>query len=257
MRVIFINAGDGDLCILNCPGGKNVMVDTGPFDSLMEFLPSLPEFVPGGKIEHLFLTHPHADHIGNVREILSLFDVKKVSVVRGPPFGSFYTRRMDSAFTAAGIIPDTIFMNDSLCCGETVFHMLWPPDSVYSGEGNNVNNNSLVLLSVYGKTELLLTGDLENSALKDFTHKWDRQTVDLLKVPHHGASSSFCPQFIQVLSPEYALISCGKENKYGHPDSLLTAFLKQGGSRVNITGRDGNVIYRSDGLFFDLVKPEE
>lgn len=242
LEAVVMNVGQGDGILIQLPSEKYVLIDAGYSGSigLMPYLRARRI----QKIEALVMTHPHADHIGGVDEVLQEFDV-----------GNIYDSGKEHTLKTYEKILKTIQKRGipyfQPRAGEvlkwddnTTVRVLHPDRADYS----NINDNSIVLHVQFGGVSLLFTGDAEKQAeraiLKNHGH---RLRADILKVGHHGSNSSSSPDFIQAVSPRYALISCGLENSFGHPTPQTLSTLKEAGARTYRTDMDGYLFIRTDG----------
>ena len=228
-----MDVGQAQALLLTC-GGESALVDTG-----------LPE--TGGRVadyirrqgvrglKYLFVTHPHSDHCGGARRMLE--DVGAETLVI-PEYLS-----PEAALVTAG---DWVGSTDTQIAvthtgeqfqlGEAVISVLHPA----SGNGiEDMNDLSLVLLVEYTGKRLLLTGDISREVELQLP---DIGPVDVLQVPHHGSGGSSCREFLEDISPDYALISCGKNNDYGHPHDSVLERLEDVGAVVHRTDREGTLV---------------
>jgi competence protein ComEC len=223
LLVSALDVGQGDSILVITPDGKTLLVDAGgivgetndhSFDIGNEVV--APALWARG-IQHLdavAITHAHADHIGGIPAILSDFH-PKVLLVGNNPISTAYAAILQQA--ASEHIPvQPHFQGDHWQFGSvTSVQALWPSHS-YVPKSTPTNNDSLVLRLAYGQGSALLEGDAEAEAEQgmlaaNLTH------ADLLKVGHHGSSTSSAPAFLAAVHPAFAVISCGRHNFYGHP----------------------------------------
>ena len=119
--------------------------------------------------------------------------------------------------------------------------MVAPVQDGYS----NLNNYSIVLTITYGDTTFLYTGDAEEDSLSEIT---SNIKADVLKVGHHGSDTSTTKEFLEKVKPEYAIISVGEGNSYGHPAASTISLLEEYTSNIYRTDLNGTVVVRSDGV---------
>ena len=127
--------------------------------------------------------------------------------------------------------------------GEAVFTFIGPVE-----EYSDTNNNSLVLRLTYGDKSFLFTGDMEREAENDLLDSGVKLSSDVLKVGHHGSSTSTSYRFLYEVSPEIAVISCGEDNSYGHPHEEVLSRLSDADVTVYRTDLDGSVVLFCDGM---------
>ena len=125
--------------------------------------------------------------------------------------------------------------------------VLHPQSEFLSGTRSDVNNNSIVLRLVYGRISFLLAGDVEEEAEWVLLSSKEDLASTILKSPHHGSDTSLNPKFLEAVHPQLAVIQCGADNKFGHPDPTTLAMLEEHGVTVLRTDQNGTVEVVSDG----------
>ena len=238
-KVYFLNVGQGDSSLIVCDG-HYMLIDGGPgsqSDTVYSFLSSRQI----NHLDYIVATHPDEDHIGGLSGALNAVTVDKaLSSVEEDDSESFksFVKYLDSqkvniAVPSAG---------DTFSLGSASVTVLGPVKP-----GDNDNNNSLVLRVVHGKNSFLFTGDAE-AAEENGIMKSDAEIQStVLKVGHHGSSASNGAEWLKAVSPSVAVISCGKDNEYGHPAADVLENLK----------KSGVTVYRTDLQGFLKVNEEE
>jgi competence protein ComEC len=125
--------------------------------------------------------------------------------------------------------------------------VLHPQSELLSGTRSDVNNNSIVLRLVYGRISFLLAGDVEEEAEWVLLSSKEDLASTILKSPHHGSDTSLNPKFLEAVNPQLAVIQCGADNKFGHPDPTTLAMLEEHDVTVLRTDQNGAVEVVSDG----------
>ena len=210
------------------------------------------------QIDWMVLTHPHADHIGAASAILESYDVERVMLPDAEYNSSVYSRLLNNLNSSDAEIhivdvdnhlvldldeTNVYHAGDKFTMGELDFTILNP----IVGDGN-VNNMSVALYMAYGNTTFLFAGDMEGVAENKVMQKFSEQLeCDVLKVGHHGSSSSTSQKFLDATNPTYALISCGQGNSYGHPHSATIYRLERNDITTYRTDTDGSIIVFSNG----------
>jgi competence protein ComEC len=242
----FLDVGQGDGAVLRTPAGRWILIDAGPRsdrdDAGRRVVAPFLASHGAHELALAFVSHAHADHLGGVPTVLDRFHpglvVEPGELVSDPLYYGF----LDGL--AAEAIPwhpgrrGERFTVDSL--EFTVLH----PDSQWAGWGEDVNEDSLVLLIEYGAFQVLFAGDAGFPAEGEMRGR--TRAVDLLKVGHHGSRGSTGDEWLDSLRPRAAVISVG-QNNYGHPSRETLDRLRRHGIRVWRTDQDGAVTVTTDG----------
>lgn len=236
--VHFISTGNSD-CILISDNGKFALIDGADNDdeqSLVDYLTK-----QGVKeLEYLILTHPDADHCGGLDAVVKNFAIKQVFVGNGDADSKTY-KDFINACMAKKLQPSVPLADKTFKLGNGSFKF-------YNQKANStdVNDNSLVALYTNGTNKYLFMGDAGTEVEKALPLK-EIGKVNVLKVGHHGSKTSSSDAFIKAVSPKYAVICCGKDNKYGHPHQEVTSILNKYKATTFRTDLNGTVIITSDG----------
>ena len=247
VRVHVIDVGQGDSIFIETPS-TCILIDAGISDAAK----TVEDYLHGlgyGEIDILIATHPHADHIGGMAHIIKNFDIDKFYM----PKVSHNTKTFEGMLRAAeskGLKVHTAKAGVNLITEEKLSaDMLSPINISYK----DLNNFSTVVMLTYGDTKFLFMGDAEaqvEEMLGDVS-------ADVLKVGHHGSSTSSRKAFLERVSPKYAAISAGKNNSYGHPHKETIENLKQVGAEIYITYEAGNIVFISDGKEIEVKTGNE
>lgn len=230
-----IDVGQGQALLLTC-GEKAAMVDTGLPDTARQVTDYL---LRQGvrRLEYVFVTHPHSDHCGGAREILRTFDTGALVIPESLPREAALATAADWVGATQTPIAVT-HTGERFQLGDALITVLHP------GEGNGIddmNDLSLVLLVEYAGRRILLTGDLTENVEPGLL---PIGPVDVLQVGHHGSYTSSCKAFLEDVRPRYALISCGKNNEYGHPHNVVIARLEDVDAEIRRTDEEGTLLVR-------------
>lgn len=242
LTVTFIDVGQGDSALLELPDGEIVLVDGG--DNGEGFAAILPLLDDKGieVVDLMVLTHPHSDHCGGLDEVLMAKEVLEIwengETLATATYLDFADAR--DAEGAQVLLPEQGFERVYGDASLTVLNA----EEGYEGE----NSDSIVLMVDFGETAVLLTGDIEADEQGDLVDDYGAALgCDVIKVPHHG-SWNLDPEFVELASPDLAVISCGEVNDYGHPhQEAIDAYL-DAGAVVCITFEAGDVTALSDGI---------
>ncbi|HJA48656.1 MAG TPA: MBL fold metallo-hydrolase [Candidatus Agathobaculum intestinipullorum] len=236
--VHFIDVGQGDAALL-LSGGQAVLVDAGTSqsaDSLVRYLQELGVT----ELYAAIATHPHADHIGGMAQVIEAFPIGHFYMGAETQNTATYERMLD-ALDAQGVPVSVPEPGEELVfdSGASVT-FLGPADDVPKG---NLNDRSLICLFRAGEQDVLLMGDAESAAEQSLLAHYPSLRCDVLKVGHHGADTSSSVEFLRTVQPTTAVISCGVDNDYGHPDPQTLENLSLAGvDDVRITAQSGTVI---------------
>ncbi|MCC6382212.1 MAG: DNA internalization-related competence protein ComEC/Rec2 [Dehalococcoidia bacterium] len=230
-----LDVGQGDAILLTTPGGRQVLVDSGP--SGLALARELGAVLPGWErsVEVALTSHPQQDHIGGLPELLRRYEVAETADA-GAASG-ILAYRLSRAEAGEG---RRLARGDRWEEDGVLFEVLWPPTDYVTRQMNDL---SLVLRVRYGETVFLLTGDIQAAAQRALM-KVEEVRADVLKVPHHGSTSS-APEFLEAVGAEVAVVSVGDGNPFGHPSRATLSAL--GGAEILRTDSDGRVRVRSDG----------
>lgn len=270
LAVAFLDVGQGDAIFIRTPSGKNVLVDSGEGSNPdFKFARSVGSaqnlilpFFRRNKIERLdyfVASHPHSDHIGSSYEIIRNTPVEDVWAA-GYDHPSRSKKDMLNAIESKQSSSDielhvpegaggTLTPGQKLDLGPATKGWLLRTNP----DAENPNAASLVLLIVYGETGFLLTGDTEKHGERELIREWGEQLdVDVLKVGHHGSTSSSIPPFVETVQPDHSVIMVGHYNTFGHPNDSIMSRLKRAGSQIHRTDEDGTIFVFSDGRSVEL-----
>ncbi len=243
LEAVFVDVDQGDSFFMEAPNGKTFLVDGGEFDTYESHLLPFLESRDIDKIDTAVVTHYHSDHMGGIRELVSDGMVKNLVL---PDYPDTDNSRSDLEKQAerTNTAVTYVSMGDRIDSGyeELIIDVLHPEKGGL--DGNNFHNNSsLVLRVVYGKTSFLITGDIETRAEKALLKNDFDIECDVLKVAHHGSSSSSSDDFIEAANPTYAIISAGRGNSYGHPHNEVMDLLQDEDIMIYRTDKDGHITF--------------
>ena len=237
LRVSFIDVGQGDSEFIELPNGETLLIDAGTNETGADVVNYI-ESLGYSSIDYVVGTHPHEDHIGGLDDVIRTFDVESVYMPKVTADTKTFEDVLD-AVDEKGLTINTAKAGVSLVDGEDLSVKMLAP---VLDEYDNTNDYSAVIKVVYGDTSFLFTGDAEEYAEDLITGDVDS---DVLKVGHHGSSTSTGEAFLERVSPSYAVISCGLGNSYGHPHTETIE--KLGGIPVFRTDEMGTIVATSDG----------
>lgn len=246
LTVEYIDIGQGDSSLIRLPDGRNMLIDGGTqatANQITEHLKNLGI----DSIDIVVATHPHEDHIGGLDDVINNFEIGEVFMPqiseRDMPTTRIYERFLTAVKSkgcsvsraAAGTV---ISSEDHL-----KIDCLSPAESDYG----NLNNYSVVIRMIYYDITFLFMGDaeteIENRLIKDYPDL----DADIIKVGHHGSTTSSSAKFIKKISPAVAVISCGIDNRYGHPRPEILSRYRKAGTDIYRTDKQGNITVKCNG----------
>lgn len=239
LEVHFIDVGQAD-CALLVADGHYMVIDGGNNDDADAIVSYLKN--QGVKtLDAVVGTHPHEDHIGSLDAIINSFDVEAVYMPKIMHTSQTFEDVLD-AIANKGLKIKAPNPGDTISFHGLPVEFLGPQQ-----EYGDFNNNSIVLKVTAGERSFLFTGDAEETAEKDILNAGYDLQADVLKVGHHGSSTSTSDAFLQAVSPQYAVISVGTGNKYGHPEKVTLDKLQNIGAEIHRTDMEGTVVCSTDG----------
>lgn len=242
LEVSYLDVGQGDSAYIRV-NDFDILIDAGPrsdSDKLLEQLKAknIDDF------EMIIATHPHEDHIGGMADVFKEYDVESFYM----PSVTHTTKTFENMVNAVaneGLKIQTIKEGMRFDLGNGANIEVYSP--IYESY-EEFNDYSPIMKLTFGETELIFTGDAEAHAEADVVAKYpDDLKADVLKFGHHGSSTSSTEEFLQSVSPEYGIISCGTDNKYGHPHRETLDKISKYNIKSYRTDTQGQITLTSDG----------
>ena len=239
-EVDFIDVGQADSALVICDG-EAMMIDGGNVADSQLVAAYLKE-KDINALEYDVCTHAHEDHVGGLSAALSVAGAEHIYASEKEAdtksYKNFVKKAQDQYVTiehpAAG---------EYVYLGSSTVEFLAPVDE----KGKDLNNTSIVLKVTYGDTSFLFTGDAEREVEEEILSGGAELKSTVLKAGHHGSSTSTSYPFLREVMPQYTVISCGKDNSYGHPHEETLSKLADAGSEILRTDESGHIVMKSDG----------
>jgi len=247
LEVTFFDVGQGDAIFIETPKRNQILIDGGPDSTILEKLNKKLPFWDR-TIDLVILTHPESDHLAGLLDVLRSYKVKNIlwtGVIRDTgTFGKWQElieKEKSEIFIAKA--------GQKITAAKTNFEILFPFENLQDKSIKDINNTSIILRLDFGEISLLFTGDAYKSAERELLSLAKQQLdSDILKVGHHGSKTSTAEEFIKEVLPEIAVISVGRNNRYGHPHPETLGILEKYGIKIFRTDLDGDIKIISDGI---------
>lgn len=243
LNIFSFDVGQGDCELILCEG-VSVLIDGGE----AEYGRKVEQFLKECGVEQLdcyILTHPHTDHIGVAAHIISAFPVSQIMTTVFSELNMPTTKAYEDMLAAAeksGAELLNVKGGDVYRYGALKLQILSP-----LAETDEYNDMSITVRAEYKNTVCLLMGDASANVEAQLLNQGGSLKADLLKVGHHGSSDATSEAFLQAVSPDYAVISCGAGNAFGHPHVQTLNLLNQYGVEVYRTDLNGTVLFYGSG----------
>lgn len=246
LHVAFLDVGQGDAILITTPQGQQVLVDGGPSPTALTSAMGKEMPFWDRSLDLVVMTHPDADHITGLVEVLGRFRVDGWLESGRPDDDAIYQQ---CQALLGGISRHTVRAGDQLDLGRgLVLEVLHPPPELMSGTEADANNNSVVLRLVWAQASFLLTGDVEAEAEQVLLRSGQPLSATVLKLAHHGSGGSSTEEFLGAVSPRYAVISVGADNHFGHPkQAVLDRLAQLGNVTILRTDEQGTIEFVTDG----------
>lgn len=242
LQVVFCDVGQGDAIFLRTPNGSDILIDGGPDRSVLECLSRHMPFWDR-RLELVLLTHLHADHLNGLVDVIQRYSILQFVETDFPVQEETEgQKRLQEELTRRNVSVRKVFQGEVAKLNEIKIIVLWPTRDAVKYL-RDVNDASIVLLFTFKDFEVLLTGDASTTLL----NTEEINGLDILKVPHHGAKTGMDEDFLDRVRPSMAVISVGKNNRYGHPHEEIIKILRDEDIKILRTDQDGEIVVVSDG----------
>ena len=251
LNIYFFDVGQGDSSLIQ-KGDWQILVDGGPDDIVVERVSTVMP-IDDRKIEQIIITHPHADHIFGLNEIIKRYEIGKVILTNIEYESETYKNLLSlinekEIKTEAPQIGEVEYVFDQ---GKITY--LWPGEEISRFE-NNLNNSSIVFRFDYGNLNCIFSGDTEIEGWTEIFKKQKNnlEDIDVIKIPHHGSRTGLNENMTDIMRPDIAIISLGLNNKYGFPHQEILDSLAKNKTRVYRTDQEKTINIRTDGRDYEI-----
>lgn len=261
LHIVFCDVGQGD-AILVTRGLWQMLVDSGPDAKVLDCIDQHIPFYDR-TIELAISTHPELDHAGGFIDVIERYDLKHLFMNQEANTTKSFAQLLDT-IQKKQVLVQHLYAFETIRANGVSFETVWPRrefveqhvasthDSFQQvlglrTDGTNLNSFAIVGELVYGNFNLLLTGDADQEVEDEELATRLLNTVEVLKVPHHGSKTGMSQEWLEALKPELAVISVGKKNRYGHPHIQAMELLQHIGAQVKRTDISGTIEVVTDG----------
>lgn len=242
LTVSYIDVGQADSILITTPDNKNLLIDAGEGEDRGGAVLSYLKARNITSIDTAVATHPHSDHINAMDNVLNEIPISRFYMPNAVHTTNDFENMLDALEPVSEVIQAKAGMSFNV--GSSVKCDILAP---VSDNYKDLNDYSVVIRLTYGDTAFVFTGDAETLSEKEMLAEGAELNADVLKCGHHGSSSSTSDKFLAAVKPKYAVISCGKNNDYGHPHRETLQKLNSAGINVLRTDEMGTITLVSDG----------
>lgn len=253
LSIDMLDVGQGDAILIRTPYHQSILIDGGPDGRAQEKLGRILPFIERD-IDLVILTHAHADHVNGLPEIVKQYAIGKIVYTDAMLERSGYTEFLQRVREKKIPLEEARAGKKFHFGPDLSLEILAPMEDFTNHEVQDLNDSSIVARLVYRKKSFLFTGDAGKEVEDSLIAQDVNLDSDILKVGHHGSDGSTTDHFLDEVSPDIALISVGKENRYGHPHGALLERLVSRNIPMFRTDRDGDIHVRSNGETISIEK---
>jgi len=246
LEVHFMDVGQGDGMLIRTPDGKNYLLDTGTSGARHRIFPYF-EQLGVDQLDGIIISHSHSDHAGGLYHFAGKFEIGALYFS-----GFFHSNKSNDEslrrLEAKGVKHRKLRRGDTLELGGCVVLKALHPPGHWKPRESQINDFSLILRLSLGEIDFLFTGDAEKAAERAVLRSKLELKSEFLKVGHHGSYTSTSVPFLDAVDPLYAIISCGRNNRFGHPHiPTVNKLTKERDVKVYRTDQHGTIVVRTDG----------
>ncbi|MFZ5391359.1 MAG: ComEC/Rec2 family competence protein [Patescibacteria group bacterium] len=252
LQIIFLNVGQGDAGLIITPDRQVVLIDGGPGRVVLS---KLGQHLPITKrtIDLVVLTHPHADHLSGLLEVVKRYEVRLIvwtGVIHTSPEYLAWLKVIKQKNIPVKVVKG----GQNINLGEVKLQIVWPRQNLAGKVVEDLNASSLVIRLVYGRSNVLWTGDINQSEELEILSSGQPIQSQIIKIAHQGSASSSSLAWLKAVKPIWAIISVG-HNNYGHPHKIVLDRLGHLLIKILRTDKQGDIKFLSNGENWHLSKP--
>ncbi len=246
LEIYYFDVGQGDSIFIKTPYGQKILIDGGPDNTVIRRLSEVLPFYDKS-IDIMISTHPHADHVTGLVEVLKRYKVGKVYYTGVLHTSADYLRWLElinEKDIEMQIVKDAF---DLELGPDLKLEFLYPLSDLTNQKVENLNNVSIINRLVYKNKSFLFTGDAEKEVEEELLQENFNLQADILKAGHHGSKTASSEEFLQAVDPEITVIQCGKDNDFGHPHLRTIRNLEKLGIEIRRNDLESTITVLTDG----------
>ncbi len=247
LKVHFIDVGQGDSIFIQIKN-KNILIDAGESKEAPSVVNYLKTYKVN-KLDYVFLTHPHEDHLGGLSEVIDTFEIGKFYSPNASTVTKSYENLLNSLKSKDLKINRAKAGLEFTFADDIVLELFSPNKDEYT----NLNNYSPIMKLTYGDISFLFTGDAEEIIEKEVISKNHNLESTVLKAGHHGSKTSSSIEFLEQVKAQFTVITTGKGNRFNLPNEEIVKRHEKVGSKILKTEKYGNIVFSTDGRDIRLL----
>lgn len=241
LKIIMLDVGQGDSIYIETPNGTNMLIDAGKDRTVMQELSSV---INKNSLDIIEISNPDLDHMGGFPFVMERYEIKKI-ISSGTnhdsvaAFNKIEELAKEKKINIEKPKQGTVYVLDKE--NNITYTILWPEGNTRNWDSNP---GSMIGLIQYEDKKILMTGDAPKEVEDQIVAKYKNslQNIDILKVGHHGSKTSTGENLVNIARPDYAIISAGLNNRYGHPHKIVIENLQKVAAKILITSENGRIV---------------
>lgn len=246
LDVYFLDVGQGDSILVKTPSYRYILIDGGEGNAVLEELGEVLPFWKQ-KLDVVIGTHADSDHIGGLVPVVEKYQVGAF-FINNRDADDLYLHKIAEITTAKNIPFYELNESDAIRTGELDLDILWPEIGFV---GENDNQSSVVIRAQYRKFSFMLTGDIEREQEVGISNRFEGIESFILKASHHGSKTASTEEFLREIAPAFAVVSCGTDNRFGHPALEVIERFEDLSVEILRTDKNGRIVFRTNGYAYN------